>query len=50
MRRALRSKLPALTRYTFGAINPLTVDDYTYAELNAYVTAMQEHRARGGPE
>lgn len=47
MRRALLPKLPALTQFTFGAINPLTIEDYTYAELNAYVTAMQEEATRG---
>lgn len=48
MRRALLRKMPALTQFTYGAINPLTVQDYTYAELNAYVTAMQEEVARRG--
>jgi hypothetical protein len=42
MRRALLAKLPALTRFYFGAIHPLNVEDYTFAELNAYVTAMEE--------
>jgi hypothetical protein len=46
MRRALLRKLPALTRFTFGALNPLTVEDYTYAELNEYVTQMEQAQAR----
>lgn len=48
MRRALRRKLPALTQFTFGALNPLTVQDYTYAELNEYVTAMEQAEQNKG--
>lgn len=45
MRRALLKKLPRLTRYTFGAIHPLNVEELTFAELSAYLTAMDKHEA-----
>lgn len=42
MRRALLEQLPALTRFTYGAINPLTVEHYTLRELDAYLTYMHQ--------
>lgn len=42
MRRALRRELPLLTRYTYGALNPLTVEQYTFAELIEYRTRMHQ--------
>lgn len=45
MRRALLKKLPRLTRFTFGAITPLNVEDLTLAELSEYLTAMDKHEA-----
>lgn len=45
MRRGLLRKLPALTRFYFGAIHALNVEDYTLAELNEYVTQMEKAQA-----
>lgn len=45
MRRALLRRLPQLTRFYYGAINPLTVDDYTLRELVEYVRQMDEYLA-----
>lgn len=42
MRRALLPLLPALTRFTYGALNPLTIDRYTLRELNEYRTQYRE--------
>lgn len=41
MRQALLRRLPALTRFYYGAISPLNADDFTYAELSEYVTQME---------
>lgn len=46
MRREFLPLLPALTRFTYGAINPLTVDDYTLGELVAYIDAEKAWRAQ----
>jgi hypothetical protein len=35
-----------LTQYTFGALNPLTVEDYTLAELSEYVAQMEQAQAK----
>ena len=43
MRRALVDQMPALTRFTYGALNPLTVEQFTLREINTYLIAM--HRA-----
>lgn len=45
MRRALLTRLPALTRFTYGAIHPLNVEELTIAELGEYMTAMDKHDA-----
>lgn len=44
-RRALRKRLPALTRFYYGAITPLNVDQYTLRELVEYVTQMERAMA-----
>lgn len=48
MRRALLGKLPALTRFYYGAISPINVDEFTYAELSEYVTQMERALAEEG--
>lgn len=45
MRRGLLRRLPALTRFYYGAISPANVEEFTYAELNEYVTQMDEAEA-----
>ena len=45
MRRALLKKLPRLTRFTFGAIHPLNVEELTLAEIGEYLTAMDKFDA-----
>lgn len=45
MRRGLLRKLPALTRFYYGAISAANVEQFTYAELNEYVTQMDEAEA-----
>lgn len=40
--------MPALTRFTFGALNPLTVDDYTYREISEFLSQMNQYRSSGG--
>ena len=40
MRRALRARLPGLSRH-FG-IQPWQVDDLTYGEISAYLSALSE--------
>jgi hypothetical protein len=44
VRQELLELLPQLTRFTYGAINPLTVEDYTIGELSAYVAAERKWR------
>lgn len=45
MRRALVARLPQLTRFYYGAINPLTVDQLTLRELVEYVRQMDDYLA-----
>ena len=45
MRRALLRRLPRLTRFTYGAIHPLNVEELTLAELGEYLTAMDKYEA-----
>lgn len=45
MRRALRTKLPALSMH-FG-IHPWQVDDLTYGEIAEYLQALQELSQKG---
>lgn len=45
MRRALVTRMPALTRFTFGAIHPLNVEDLTLSEVVEYLTALDKHEA-----
>lgn len=33
--------MPALTRFTFGAITPLNVGDLTLAEVSEYLTQLR---------
>jgi hypothetical protein len=47
VRRALLRRLPALTRFYFGAIHPLNVEQYTLRELSEYSTYMQRVQAEG---
>lgn len=44
-RRALYQRLPALTRFYYGAIHPLNVEEFTYRELSEYVTQMDRYLA-----
>lgn len=37
--------MPRLTRFTYGAITPLNVEELTLAELGEYLTAMDKHDA-----
>ena len=45
MRRALLGRLPALTRFYYGAIHPLNVESLTLRELSEYVTQMDRYEA-----
>lgn len=42
MRRALLKRLPALTRFYFGAIHPLNVEQFSIRELSEYIVAMDK--------
>lgn len=42
MRRALLKRLPALTRFYFGAIHPLNVEQFTIREISEYVVQMDK--------
>lgn len=48
MRRGLLRRLPALTRFYYGAIHPLNVEQFTLAELSEYVTQMEQALAEQG--
>lgn len=42
--------MPALTEFTFGALNPLTVDQFTERELSEYLTAYRRAQTEGGSD
>lgn len=48
MRRDLLSKLPQLTRFYYGAITPLNVEQFTARELDLYVVSMEQFLAEQG--
>jgi hypothetical protein len=41
VRRDLLESLPALTRFYYGAIHPLNVDQFTFRELSEYLAQMR---------
>lgn len=42
VRRDLLHKLPALTRFYYGAISPLNVEQFSTRELTEYVRQMEQ--------
>lgn len=40
--------MPALTRFTYGALNPLTVEHFTQREIDQYRTRLHQFLAEGG--
>jgi hypothetical protein len=45
VRRALLTKLPLLTRFYYGAIHPLNIEQLSSRELHIYVVAMESYFA-----
>lgn len=45
MRRALLVRLPALTRFYYGAIHPLNVEQLSLREISEYLTQMDRAQA-----
>jgi len=40
--------MPALTRFTYGALSPVTVDDFTIRELSNYLAALRQYQKDQG--
>jgi len=45
VRRVLLEQLPALTRFYYGAIHSLNVEQFSLRELSEYVSQMQRAQA-----